>query len=85
MRQEGLRVQRGKKRRTTTPDEQAIDRARDLVQSRLHRLAAKPAVGGRPDLCPDLGKALPTPLPFVERQHRASTRTRDPEHHPVTA
>jgi putative transposase len=32
MRQEGLRgVQRGKKRRTTTPDETARDRARDLV------------------------------------------------------
>jgi transposase InsO family protein len=32
MRQEGLRgIQRGKKRRTTTPDEKAADRARDLV------------------------------------------------------
>ena len=33
MRQEGLRgVQRGRKRRTTTPDETAKDRARDLVK-----------------------------------------------------
>jgi putative transposase len=33
MRQEGLEgVRRGKKRRTTTPDEQAAERARDLLQ-----------------------------------------------------
>jgi putative transposase len=33
MRQEGLEgVRRGKKKRTTTPDEKAIERARDLVQ-----------------------------------------------------
>ncbi len=33
MRQEGLEgVRRGKKKRTTTPDEAAIERARDLVQ-----------------------------------------------------
>ena len=33
MRQEWLKgVRRGKKKRTTTPDEKAIERARDLVQ-----------------------------------------------------